>query len=93
MDFLQESGQKLWQFLPLNPPGYGYSPYQCYSAFADNTLLIDLARLADENLLNRADLADPPDFSPGMVEYKKVEEYKEILFRKEKSQKYSFHRS
>lgn len=33
-DFLEAGGQKLWQILPLNPPGYGNSPYQCLSAFA-----------------------------------------------------------
>ena len=35
-DFLSAAGQKLWQVLPLNPTGYGDSPYQCFSAFAGN---------------------------------------------------------
>src|SRR4051794_19397851 len=39
-DFLHEAGQTVWQVLPLNPPGYGESPYQCYSAMAGNPLLI-----------------------------------------------------
>ena len=29
VDFLTASGQTLWQILPLGPPGYGNSPYQC----------------------------------------------------------------
>src|ERR1700755_369284 len=42
VDFLAESGQSVWQVLPLNPTGYGESPYQCYSAIAGNPLLIHL---------------------------------------------------
>ncbi|HMN10641.1 MAG TPA: 4-alpha-glucanotransferase [Gemmatimonadaceae bacterium] len=40
LDFLVEAGMKLWQVLPLGPTGYGDSPYQCFSAFAGNPLLI-----------------------------------------------------
>ena len=50
-DFLQESGQKLWQLLPLNPTGFGDSPYQSCSAFAGNHYLIDLSLLVEEGLL------------------------------------------
>lgn len=41
VDFLEETGQKLWQILPMGPTGYGDSPYQSYSAFAGNYLFID----------------------------------------------------
>lgn len=40
LDSLVEAGMKLWQVLPLGPTGYGDSPYQCFSAFAGNPLLI-----------------------------------------------------
>ncbi|MCC6772270.1 MAG: 4-alpha-glucanotransferase [Gemmatimonadaceae bacterium] len=40
LDFLATTGMKIWQVLPLGPTGYGDSPYQCYSAFAGNPLLI-----------------------------------------------------
>lgn len=40
LDFLVEAGMKFWQVLPLGPTGYGDSPYQCFSAFAGNPLLI-----------------------------------------------------
>ena len=40
LDFLVESGLSIWQMLPLGPTGYGDSPYQCFSAFAGNPLLI-----------------------------------------------------
>jgi 4-alpha-glucanotransferase len=41
-DWLAEAGQKIWQMLPLGPVGYGESPYQLFSAFAGNPLLISL---------------------------------------------------
>ena len=40
LDFLAHTGMKIWQVLPLGPTGYGDSPYQCFSAFAGNPLLI-----------------------------------------------------
>ena len=42
VDFLVRSRQKLWQILPLGPVGYGESPYQCFSAFAGNTMVISI---------------------------------------------------
>ena len=40
IDFLVSCNQSLWQILPLGPTGYGDSPYQAFSAFAGNPLLI-----------------------------------------------------
>jgi 4-alpha-glucanotransferase len=59
-DFLADSGQRLWQVLPLGPTGYGDSPYQCFSAFAGNPLLISLESLAAEGLLSRRDFDQAP---------------------------------
>lgn len=39
---LQSMGVGLWQVLPLGPTGYGDSPYQVFSAFAGNPLLLAL---------------------------------------------------
>ena len=33
-EFLETSGLKYWQILPLGHTSYGDSPYQCFSAFA-----------------------------------------------------------
>ncbi|MCB9555901.1 MAG: 4-alpha-glucanotransferase [Deltaproteobacteria bacterium] len=46
VDFLSASGLGWWQVLPLNPTGYGDSPYAAQSSFAGEPLLIDLAELA-----------------------------------------------
>ncbi len=43
LDVMTASGLRVWQMLPLGPTGYGDSPYQCFSAFAGNPLLIDVA--------------------------------------------------
>ena len=51
VDFLYEAGQSYWQILPLNPTGYGDSPYQSFSCYAGNHYLIDLDMLIDEGLL------------------------------------------
>ena len=51
VDFLKKSGQSCWQLLPLNPTGYGDSPYQSCSSCAGNHYLIDLDLLVEEGLL------------------------------------------
>ena len=51
VDFLKQSGQSYWQLLPLNPTGYGDSPYQSCSTHAGNHYLIDLYLLVEEGLL------------------------------------------
>ena len=44
--WLADAGMKIWQVLPLGPTGYGDSPYQCFSAFAGNPLLIHVPEQA-----------------------------------------------
>ncbi|MEL7568546.1 MAG: 4-alpha-glucanotransferase, partial [Dehalobacterium sp.] len=56
VDFLAAAGHTIWQILPLNPPGLGNSPYQSYSAFAGNDLLLDIGHLTEEGLLDGADV-------------------------------------
>src|SRR5215212_11814875 len=82
VDFLEETGQSLWQVLPLGPTGYGDSPYQCFSAFAGNPLLISLDVLAEEGLLSPADLADAPRHAANEVDYGAVPRFKLPLLDK-----------
>lgn len=79
IDFLVSAGQRLWQVMPLGPTGYGDSPYQCFSAFAGNPLLINLEKLVDEGLLYQEDLAGLPEFSARAVDYGPVIEHKLTL--------------
>lgn len=56
IDYLAKAKQQYWQILPTNPVGYGESPYQCFSAFAQNHLLIDLEQLVSDSLITFQDL-------------------------------------
>src|SRR6478735_12372716 len=69
IEFLASAGQRLWQMLPLGPTGYGDSPYQCFSAFAGNPLLISLERLIEDGLLTEAEAGDQHVFQPGDVDF------------------------
>lgn len=73
IDFLAGAKQKLWQILPLNPVGFGESPYQCFSAFAGNPLLIDLQQLTKEKY--------KPCFDEQPAEYEKARDWKEKQLR------------
>ena len=72
VDFLVASGQHLWQILPLGPTGFGDSPYQSFSAFAGQPLLICPDKLFELDLLDPEDLENIPDFLSYSVEYNKV---------------------
>ena len=70
VDWLQKSGQSLWQILPLGPTSYGDSPYQSFSTFAGNPYFIDLETLAREGLLED-DICRQADFgnNPNQIDY------------------------
>ena len=83
IDFLEAAGQHLWQILPLNPiTSHGNSPYQGFSVFAGEPLLISPELLKEQGLLTEEDLKEIPDFDPVHVDYDAVREYKYPLFRK-----------
>src|SRR6267154_759048 len=67
-DFLHSAGQSIWQMLPLGPTVYGDSPYQLFSGFAGNPLLISPDKLMREGLLTPADLASVPPLPESHVE-------------------------
>lgn len=56
IDFLDATGQKCWQVLPLNPTSYGDSPYQSPSSVAGNPYFVDLDILAKKGLLTPEEL-------------------------------------
>ena len=78
VDFLVRAGQQIWQILPVNPTGYGDSPYQSCSAFAGNPYFIDLDLLAADGLLSRTDYAfldwgkDPARVDYGILYQKRL---------------------
>ncbi|QDR83216.1 bifunctional glycogen debranching protein GlgX/4-alpha-glucanotransferase [Sporomusa termitida] len=83
VDFLAAAGQKLWQFLPLNPVGFGESPYQCLSAFAGNPLLIAPEKLVTAGWLQEAELpfGGFRNSDPQSIDFPRVKLWKEKICR------------
>ncbi len=82
VDFLVETKQKYWQILPLNPTGYGDSPYQSFSAFAGNTMLISPEKLVEDNFLTVGEIKNKPKFPDDRVDYGEVYKWKNDLLYK-----------
>lgn len=77
VDFLANAGQSIWQVLPLGPTGFGDSPYQSFSAFAGNPLLISLEALRERGL---PAVKDVPHFPEDQVDFGRVIEWKSRVF-------------
>ena len=82
IDFLAGSSQTLWQMLPLNPVGPSNSPYQCYSAFAGNPLLISAHFLVEKNLLSPGARQPTLQFPRDKVHFATAERHKLNLLRR-----------
>lgn len=78
-DFLAAAGQTYWQILPLNPT-VDTNPYHALSAFAKNPLLISPELLAEDGLLDPADLGGAERFPDGRVDFARVVPFRERLF-------------
>ena len=81
-DFLQVSGFRIWQVLPVGPTGYGESPYQSSSVFAGNPLLISCRTLRDKGLLSYKDSEEFSPEDPEKVDYDAVRKNKTMLLRR-----------
>lgn len=80
--WLADSGQKIWQILPLGPTDWSHSPYQCYSAFAGNPDLIDLDELVESGLLKREDVILKRAFPKERIDYTHVRKFRDPLLLK-----------
>ncbi|MDR1477809.1 MAG: 4-alpha-glucanotransferase [Planctomycetaceae bacterium] len=58
--FLHRAGQKIWQFLPLNPIDECFSPYASISTFAADPVYIDLEDLFRVGFIDGFDLKQLP---------------------------------
>lgn len=84
LDWLNAAGLAYWQVLPLGPTSYGDSPYQCFSAFAGNPLLVSPDLLQQQGLLGLETIL-PPEFPPDRVDYGWVIQWKgDLLARAHK---------
>jgi 4-alpha-glucanotransferase len=80
IDLLASAGQRLWQVLPLGPTGYGDSPYQCFSAYAGNPLLISLEQLIENGLLTTTEVRNQHVSTPGSVDFPAVLAHRRALW-------------
>jgi 4-alpha-glucanotransferase len=93
-DFLEKSGQKYWQILPLGHTGFGDSPYQSFSAFAGNPYLIDLDFLCEKGLLKGEEYrhlfwgADIRKIDYGILSQKRIKVLKNVIPRFVKTEEY-----
>jgi 4-alpha-glucanotransferase len=78
VDDLARAKQTWWQMLPLAPPGAGDSPYQAYSAFAGNPMLISPDDLLADGLVATTDFAGVR-FPKGRVDFSKAGRFKNEL--------------
>ena len=79
LELLGDHGVGIWQLLPMNPVGYGNSPYQPYSSCAGDEIYISLDSLYEEGLLEEL----PPSFreKERKVDYEAVRAFKEPYLR------------
>lgn len=82
IDFLEKSGVKIWQVLPLSPTSFGNSPYQSFSAFAGNPWLINLDDLVENDLLLPNEMIEMQQNNSSIIDYTDVELTKSPLLRK-----------
>ena len=83
IDLLEETGQKLWQILPLGPTSYGDSPYQSFSTFAGNPYFNSLDELIEEGVLTRAECEKVNwGKAKGSIDYEKIYNGRYPLLRK-----------
>ena len=79
IDLLKESGQTLWQVLPLGPTGFGDSPYASFSTHAGNPLIISPQILIEQGYLNKSDLNKKPSFDTDNVDFGTLIPWKKTL--------------
>ncbi len=78
---LSDTGFSIWQILPLQPLGYGSSPYQPYSSKAMDELYISIEWLLEQHLLEESEVEKLHEDS-NVIHYAEVREYKNKLFKK-----------
>ncbi|MCA2998646.1 MAG: 4-alpha-glucanotransferase [Rhodocyclaceae bacterium] len=80
VDWLNATGQSIWQLLPVTPIGPGNSPYQGVSAFAGNPWLVALEPLVAKGWLKEDGLSDVV-FPADQVDYGRVLPWREQKLR------------
>ncbi len=91
VDFLCDAKAKIWQILPLNPTGYGDSPYQSCCSNALNYYFIDIEKLVEEKLLLQEEVDETELFTDerrvnyGLQFFNKIELLRKAFLRFDKT--------
>lgn len=80
IDLARDNGFTIWQVLPLNPLGYGHSPYQPFSSFALDELYVDFQELVDRKALKV--LPKPFKQDSDKIYYEEIRDYKNPILKK-----------
>ena len=75
VEMIKKAGFKIWQILPLNPLGFGNSPYQAYSSKAMDELYISLELLEEKGLIKKAKKFN---VRSDKIDYDEVRKFKEV---------------
>ncbi|MDO5554621.1 MAG: 4-alpha-glucanotransferase [Planctomycetia bacterium] len=79
VDFLSRAGQTWWQMLPINPIDVFHSPYSGVSAFAGESLFLDVDELGlPETLVKEVALGVLPG---NRVDYESAQRGRKLLYR------------
>lgn len=81
LDWMDSAGLGLWQILPLNPTGYGNSPYQNFSAFAGNSLLISPILLVEDGFISLQEIEKHPNFASKKVDFNRTARWKRKILK------------
>lgn len=82
INYLETTGQTVWQVLPLGPVGYGNSPYASYSAFAGNPYLISPDKLEEKGYISSRELSNAALPVTVQADYEGAYQKKDKLYRK-----------
>jgi 4-alpha-glucanotransferase len=81
IDFLSNTKSKFWQMLPLGPTGFGDSPYQVFSAFAGNPMIISLHDFVKEGIFSEEEITPPYDVEQDFIDFLELNKWKEPKLR------------
>lgn len=81
IDAISKKNIRIWQILPLNPVGYGNSPYQPFSTYAGDDVYISVDTLADYGLLKQSSIRNYNKFSE-RVDFEGVRQFKAPYLKK-----------
>ncbi|MBI9048325.1 MAG: 4-alpha-glucanotransferase [Anaerolineaceae bacterium] len=81
IDILDELKCRYWQMLPLGPTGFGDSPYQVFSAFAGNPMLISLHDFVESGIFTKKEITPPYVVETDLVQFFELNKWKEPKLR------------